>query len=158
MFNSVLIANRGEIALRIQRACRFLGLRTIAAHSQADRDALHVRNADVAICIGPASASRSYLDKAAILLAAQATGAGAIHPGYGFLSENAAFAEQVAEAGLDVHRPERGLHPRDGRQGGRETRHAPGGCALCARPGRSPPGRPRRAAAGSQPRSATLSS
>ena len=100
MFDSVLIANRGEIALRIQRACRFLGLRTIAAHSQADRDALHVCNADVAICIGPASASRSYLDKAAILLAAQATGAGAIHPGYGFLSENADFAEQVAEAGL----------------------------------------------------------
>jgi acetyl-CoA carboxylase, biotin carboxylase subunit len=100
MFNTVLIANRGEIALRIQRACRTLGLRTVAAHSEADRDAIHVRNADIAVCIGPASAARSYLDAAAILLAAEATGAEAIHPGYGFLSENADFAERVAEAGL----------------------------------------------------------
>jgi acetyl-CoA carboxylase, biotin carboxylase subunit len=100
MFNTVLIANRGEIALRIQRACRTLGLRTVAAHSGADRHAIHVRNADIAVCIGPASAARSYLDAAAILLAAEATGAEAIHPGYGFLSENADFAERVAEAGL----------------------------------------------------------
>ena len=96
MFDSVLIANRGEIALRIQRACRALGLRTIAAHSEADRDAPHVRDADIAVCIGPAPAARSYLDAAAILLAAEATGAEAIHPGYGFLSENADFAERVA--------------------------------------------------------------
>jgi acetyl-CoA carboxylase, biotin carboxylase subunit len=81
MFNSVLIANRGEIALRIQRACRALGLETIAAHSEADRDAPHVQAADLAVCIGPAQAARSYLDPAAILLAAEATGAGAIHPG-----------------------------------------------------------------------------
>ncbi|HVL19960.1 MAG TPA: acetyl-CoA carboxylase biotin carboxylase subunit [Amaricoccus sp.] len=100
MFDSVLIANRGEIALRIQRACRALGLRTIAAHSDADRDAPHVRGADIAVCIGPAPAARSYLDPAAILLAAEATGAGSIHPGYGFLSENADFAEAVTQAGL----------------------------------------------------------
>jgi acetyl-CoA carboxylase biotin carboxylase subunit len=100
MFDSVLIANRGEIALRIQRACRALGLRTIAAHSGADRDAPHVRGADVAVCIGPAPAARSYRDPAAILLAAEATGARAIHPGYGFLSENADFAEAVTRAGL----------------------------------------------------------
>ena len=99
MFDSVLIANRGEIALRIQRAARALGLRTIAAHSEADREAPHVRAADTAVCIGPSPAARSYLDPAAILLAAEATGAGAIHPGYGFLSENAAFAEAVTRAG-----------------------------------------------------------
>ncbi len=100
MFGSVLIANRGEIALRIQRAARALGLKTIAAHSQADRDAPHVRLADVSICIGPAPAARSYLDASAILLAAELTGAEAIHPGYGFLSENADFAERVEAAGL----------------------------------------------------------
>jgi len=100
MFTKVLIANRGEIALRIQRACRLLGLQTIAVHSEPDRDAPHVREADIAVCIGPAPATRSYLDAAAILLAAEATGAEAIHPGYGFLSENAGFAERVAEAGL----------------------------------------------------------
>ena len=99
MFDSVLIANRGEIALRIQRAARALGLRTIAAHSEADRGAPHVRAADVAVCIGPSPAARSYLDPAAILLAAEATGAGAIHPGYGFLSENADFAEAVTRSG-----------------------------------------------------------
>lgn len=100
MFDNVLIANRGEIALRIQRACRALGLKTIAAHSEADRDARYVALADQAVCIGPAAARRSYLNPAALLLAAEATGAQAIHPGYGFLSENAAFAEQVEAAGL----------------------------------------------------------
>jgi acetyl-CoA carboxylase biotin carboxylase subunit len=100
MFDTVLIANRGEIALRIQRACRTLGLRTVAAYSEVDRDAPHVARADAAICIGPASAERSYLNGAAFIRAAEATGAGAIHPGYGFLSENAAFAEAVAENGL----------------------------------------------------------
>ncbi len=106
MFSSVLIANRGEIALRIQRACRLLGLRTIAAYSEADRDAPHVRHADAAVCIGPPAAARSYLDPAAILLAAEATGAEAIHPGYGFLSENAAFADAVAAAGLTFIGPD----------------------------------------------------
>jgi acetyl-CoA carboxylase biotin carboxylase subunit len=100
MFDTVLIANRGEIALRIQRACRGLGLRTVAVHSQADGDAIHVRQADQSLCIGPAAPGRSYLNQAAILFAAQVSGAQAIHPGYGFLSENAGFAQRVEEAGL----------------------------------------------------------
>ncbi|NML75028.1 acetyl-CoA carboxylase biotin carboxylase subunit [Rhizobium sp. S-51] len=100
MFDSVLIANRGEIALRILRACRDLGLRTIAVHSKADAGLRHVALADQALCIGPAPAARSYLDKHEILLAAQLTGAGAIHPGYGFLSENADFAEMVERSGI----------------------------------------------------------
>jgi acetyl-CoA carboxylase biotin carboxylase subunit len=106
MFESVLIANRGEIALRIQRACRGLGLRTIVVHSEADREAPYVGRADIAVCIGPAAAARSYLDQVAILLAAEATGAEAVHPGYGFLAENAAFAERVAEAGLTFIGPD----------------------------------------------------
>jgi acetyl-CoA carboxylase, biotin carboxylase subunit len=100
MFDKVLIANRGEIALRIQRACRAMGLKTIVVHSEADRDARYVALADQALCIGPASASKTYLNPAAVLLAAEVSGAEAIHPGYGFLSENAAFAEQVTQAGL----------------------------------------------------------
>jgi acetyl-CoA carboxylase biotin carboxylase subunit len=100
MFDTVLIANRGEIALRVQRACGALGLRTVAVFSEADRELPHVALADAALCIGPAPATRSYLDQAAILFAAKATGAGAIHPGYGFLSENAGFAERVEAAGL----------------------------------------------------------
>ena len=100
MFDTVLIANRGEIALRILRACRSLGLKTVAIHSEADRDLRHVQLADKSLCIGPAPARESYLNIASILLAAKATGAGAIHPGYGFLSENAGFAEAVEKAGL----------------------------------------------------------
>lgn len=100
MFDAVLIANRGEIALRILRACRKLGLRAVAAYSEADRDAAYIALADDAICIGPAPAAASYRNSAALLSAALAKGAGAIHPGYGFLAENAAFAEQSTAAGL----------------------------------------------------------
>jgi acetyl-CoA carboxylase biotin carboxylase subunit len=95
MFKKILIANRGEIALRVQRACRELGIATVAVHSTADTDAMHVRLADESVCIGPAPARESYLNMPAILSAALITGAEAIHPGYGFLSENAAFAEMV---------------------------------------------------------------
>ncbi|NHN88906.1 acetyl-CoA carboxylase biotin carboxylase subunit [Acetobacter conturbans] len=100
MFSKILIANRGEIALRVLRACRELGIRTVAVHSTADADAMHVRLADEAVCIGPPAARESYLNVAAILSAATITGAEAIHPGYGFLSENADFAETVEAHGL----------------------------------------------------------
>ncbi len=100
MFQKVLIANRGEIALRIQRACRELGIPTVAVHSTADSDAMHVRLADESVCIGPPAAKDSYLNIPAILSAAAITGADAIHPGYGFLSENARFAEMVEAHGL----------------------------------------------------------
>jgi acetyl-CoA carboxylase biotin carboxylase subunit len=100
MFTKVMIANRGEIAIRILRACRGLGLRTVAVYSEADRDALHVGQADEALCIGPAAPAKSYLNQTALLFAAEVSGAQAIHPGYGFLSENADFAAQVEYAGL----------------------------------------------------------
>ena len=100
MFQKILIANRGEIALRIQRACRELGIPTVAVHSTVDADAMHVRLADESVCIGPPAARDSYLNVAAILSAASITGADAIHPGYGFLSENAGFAEMVEAHGV----------------------------------------------------------
>lgn len=100
MFDKVLIANRGEIALRIQRACRAMGLKTVVIHSEADSDARYVALADQALCIGPAPANSTYLNVAAILLAAEVSGAQAIHPGYGFLSESAEFADRVARANL----------------------------------------------------------
>ncbi len=99
-FTKVLIANRGEIALRILRACKSMGLHTVVVYSQADRSASYVALADQALCIGPAPASQSYLDQTALVLAAKASGAGAIHPGFGFLSENADFAVRVEQAGL----------------------------------------------------------
>ncbi|HUN43203.1 MAG TPA: acetyl-CoA carboxylase biotin carboxylase subunit [Acetobacteraceae bacterium] len=100
MFQKILIANRGEIALRIQRACRELGIPTVAVHSTADSEAMHVRLAEESVCIGPPPAKDSYLNIPAILSAASITGADAIHPGYGFLSENARFVEMVEAHGL----------------------------------------------------------
>lgn len=100
MFEKILIANRGEIALRIQRACRELGVKTVVVHSEADRDAKYVRLADESVCIGPAPSKDSYLNMPAIISAAEVTDAQAIHPGYGFLSENADFAERVEKSGF----------------------------------------------------------
>ena len=100
MFDKILIANRGEIALRVVRACREMGVKSVAVHSTADSDAMHVRMADEAICIGPPSSAQSYLSFPAILSACEITGAQAIHPGYGFLSENAAFVQAVEDHGL----------------------------------------------------------
>ncbi|MBX2867870.1 MAG: acetyl-CoA carboxylase biotin carboxylase subunit [Acidiferrobacterales bacterium] len=100
LFEKLVIANRGEIALRILRACRQLGIQTVALHSSADRDAKYVRLADESVCIGPAAATSSYLNIASVIAAAEVTGANAIHPGYGFLSENADFAERVEQSGF----------------------------------------------------------
>jgi acetyl-CoA/propionyl-CoA carboxylase biotin carboxyl carrier protein len=100
VFDTVLIANRGEIAVRITRTLRRLGIRSVAVHSDADAGARHVREADVAVRLGPASARESYLSVERLLEAAAATGAQAVHPGYGFLSENTAFAQACADAGL----------------------------------------------------------
>jgi acetyl-CoA carboxylase biotin carboxylase subunit len=100
MFEKILIANRGEIALRVIRAAREMGIASVAVHSTADSDAMHVRMADESICIGPASSTDSYLSKAAIISACEITGAQAVHPGYGFLSENAAFAQALEDHGI----------------------------------------------------------
>ncbi len=100
MFGKILIANRGEIALRIQRACRELGIKTVVVHSEADREAKYVKLADESVCIGPAPSNQSYLNIPAIISAAEVTDAEAIHPGYGFLSENADFAERVESSGF----------------------------------------------------------
>ena len=100
MFDKIVIANRGEIALRILRACRELGVKTVAVHSDVDRDLKHVRLADEAVCIGPAASADSYLNIPAIISAAEVTDAEAIHPGYGFLSENADFSEKVDQSGF----------------------------------------------------------
>lgn len=100
MFEKILIANRGEIALRIQRACRELGIKTVVVHSEADREAKYVKLADESVCIGPAPSAQSYLSMPAIISAAEVTDAQAIHPGYGFLAENADFAERVEQSGF----------------------------------------------------------
>jgi len=100
MFKKILIANRGEIALRVQRACREMGIKAVIVYSEADRDAKYVKLADEAVCIGPAASSLSYLSMPAIISAAEVTDAEAIHPGYGFLSENADFAERVEKSGF----------------------------------------------------------
>src|SRR6202047_2889210 len=100
MFKRVLIANRGEIAVRVIRACRELGIESVAVFSEVDRAALHVRAADYAVAVGPPPAREGYLNVERILAGAKATGAEAVHPGYGFFSENAGFARAVAEAGM----------------------------------------------------------
>src|SRR3989454_5665119 len=100
MFKKILIANRGEIALRIQRACRELGVKAVMVYSEADREAKYIKLADEAVCIGPAPSSQSYLNIPAVISAAEVTDAEAIHPGYGFLSENADFAERVEQSGF----------------------------------------------------------
>jgi len=100
MFEKILIANRGEIALRVQRACRELGIKTVAVHSEADKEAKYVKLADESVCIGPAPSGQSYLNIPAVISAAEVTDAQAIHPGYGFLSENADFAERVEQSGF----------------------------------------------------------
>src|SRR6218665_1471880 len=105
MFKKILIANRGEIALRIQRACREMGVKSVVVYSEADREAKYVKLADEAVCIGPAASAQSYLNMPAIISAAEVTDAEAIHPGYGFLSENADFAERVEESGFQFISP-----------------------------------------------------
>ena len=105
MFDKVLIANRGEIALRIQRACKELGIATVAVHSTTDADAMHVKLADETVCIGPPSATESYLNIPSLLAACEISGADAVHPGYGFLSENARFADILAEHGISFIGP-----------------------------------------------------
>src|SRR6185437_4521537 len=121
MFHKILIANRGEIALRIICACKDLGIRTVAVYSEADRHSLHTRFADEAICIGPAKSSRSYLDIPSVISAAEITNAEAVHPGYGFLSENADFAEVCETSHLTFigPRPERRAQQR--RRGARTS-------------------------------------
>ncbi len=145
MFDKVLIANRGEIALRIQRACKELGIATVAVHSTADADAMHVRLADESVCIGPPPASESYLNIPRLLAACEITGADAVHPGYGFLSENARFAEILEEHPDHLHRPDVRAHPDHGRQdrgqGNRQEARHSGGAGLGRRGRRAKPKR-----------------
>ena len=116
MLKKVVIANRGEIALRILRSCRELGIKTVAVFSEVDREQKHVLLADEAVCIGPAASTGSYLNVPAVISAAEVTDAVAIHPGYGFLAENADFAERVEESGFIFIGPPCGHHPFDGKQ------------------------------------------
>ena len=122
MLRRVLIANRGEIALRILRSCREAGVETVAVYSQADRDALHVQMAGQAVCIGPPQASESYLNQRALLTAALAAGCDGIHPGYGFLSENADFADACVQAGLTFIGPPGDVIRRAGAKSAARTR------------------------------------
>ncbi len=116
MFDKILIANRGEIALRVLRAAKELGIATVAVYSTADKEAMHVKLADESVCIGPPPARDSYLNVPALLAACEITGADAVHPGYGFLSENARFADILAEHRHRLHRPEGRAYPPHGRQ------------------------------------------
>ena len=124
MLDKIVIANRGEIALRILRACKELGIKTVAVHSTADRDLkTRIVRRMRRVCIGPAPSVKSYLNIPAIISAAEITGAVAIHPGYGFLSENANFAEQVERSGFIFIGPKADTYPPDGRQSVRHHRH-----------------------------------
>lgn len=130
MFSKILIANRGEIAVRIIRACKEMGIATVAIYSQADRDALHVALADESYCVGGASPGESYLNEERVVSAALVSGAQAIHPGYGFLSENAHFAALCLEKWAGVHRTLSGEHGGAQRQSPAEGDHGekrPGG-------------------------------
>ena len=124
MFTKILIANRGEIACRIIKTARKMGIKTVAVYSDADIDALHKEMADEAVHIGPAPAAQSYLMIDKVIEAAKATGAEAIHPGYGFLSENAGFAEALDGRRHRLHRAQYRSHPGDGRQD-RDRRNSP---------------------------------
>jgi biotin carboxylase len=141
MFTKILIANRGEIACRVIKTARRMGVRTVAVYSEADANARHVRLADEAVCIGPAAARESYLVGERILDAARRTGAQAIHPGYGFLSENDVFADACAAAGDRLHRSAGGSDPRHGFEVGGQGDHE-----RCRRPGDA--GLPRRRSGG----------
>ena len=116
MFKKILIANRGEIALRVICACKELGIRTVAIYSEADRNSLHVRFADEAICIGPPQLAQSYLNIPSVISAAEIANVDAIHPGYGLLAENANFAEVCRDLQHQVHRAASRNHPADGRK------------------------------------------
>ena len=142
MFKKILIANRGEIALRIIYACRELGIKTVAVYSEADENSLHVRFADEDVCIGPPRSADSYLNVPAIISAAEITGADAIHPGYGFLSESAYLAEVCEACHIKFIGPDPQRHPADGRQGARAPGDEEGRRADAARQRR--PGRQRR--------------
>ena len=133
MIEKVLIANRGEIALRVIRACREMGIQSVAVHSTADADAMHVRMADESVCIGPPAGTESYLSIPAIIAACEITGAQAIHPGYGFLSENANFVQIVEDHDLIFHRPNSRAHPRHGRQNHSQRNHDQAWRTRCAR-------------------------
>ena len=144
MFRKVLIANRGEIALRVIRACRELGVQTVAVYSEADRESLHVRFADDDVCIGPPPGRQSYLRIPNIIAAAEITGADAIHPGYGFLAENAEFAETCGAANITFIGPTARPDPPDGRQGHGAAPGEGGGRADGARLRRAPSRTPTR--------------
>ena len=122
MFKKILIANRGEIALRIQRACREMGIKSVVVYSEADRDAKYVKLADEAVCIGPAASAQSYLNMPAIISTAEVTDAEAIHPGYGFLSRERRLRRARGAQRLRLHRPDARVDPHDGRQGRRPSR------------------------------------
>ena len=129
MFKKILIANRGEIALRVICACKELGIKAVAIYSEADRNSLHVRFADEAICIGPPRLNESYLNIPAVISAAEIANVDAVHPGYGLLSENANFAEVAQACGIKFIGPPPEITPHDGREGKSARHHEEAGRA-----------------------------